>query len=539
MIYALAAALWTALAPAAPAGLCELYEPKPKTVTWLNESPSYFAKIAPDGNLAYFIGSGNRMIFMGEDDGQRLFKAIPGDIDPVPCPDGKVVTTPGLNFFEVGALKRDGIRAQAFHSDGSHSGVYQSCAVIASSGNTTTYRMITDESGSVNFRDYKVTFGAGAPTVEEIGTVASLCPGLNLKTLIISKTGKYVSGYVPETGTTQIYSAEPGACKLMADLGFPTGKLEFSYDDSRVVFHMDVFGSQAGDYFSGVDSQVSKEILTLDLERSGERLAVRNLRKLSASRAKGSGSYYPSFTKQGLVGFVHDDFDFYSYRVMDPRSLPAFNLTVPPPEGWPGGSPPPEVPADWEKRLHAAAVVGSLWSQSCSAYDDELGAVDAASLVMSLGKAPCERMVAEQWVSGAAARMAQHPRFARDTRFKSDIIGGLTAADLKAECRTTSLPSQAVTKFYGKKALTDLDGPRALHHYCVGCHVPGGRLRLPDGSSMANPLHFEHLTPDQIQASLARIEAPAGAGRMPPRGFSNDADKKIVVDYLRELMGKN
>lgn len=520
--------------------LCRLNQHQPKMISYLGEQPSYFAKVHPEGEFAFFIGSGNRILFLEEKDQSKRVVTAPGSIDPVPCPDGKILTVPGLTLYDMEAVLKDGENAKELLSDESNGGVYQSCAVLSTQGRYTTYRVITDSSGEVAFRDYKVRYSRSGrpPRVTPLKSMRYRCPKMNLKTLIISKTGKYLSAYIPDVGTTKIFDieGEEGECKEVADIGYATGKLEFNFDDTQVAFHVDYFNSQAGEYFSGVSSDLSKDVFTLDIERSGEKLMLKNLRRLTTARYKGSGSYYPSYNRAGQVVFLNDDHNFYSFHVMQPQNIPFFSPVLPPPEGWPGGQPPEGVPADWKEKLHASAIVGSLWSKRCSADDEEFSAAEAASVKMVLPVSTCTELVNEYWKEGSAAELAQHVRFSRDSRFDPELIKLFNRDQLAIACKSTPEVNDPPPKVYGSKLSGRLDGPRAVQHYCVGCHVVGGRLRLEDGSTIPNTLDFNNLQPWQIEAALARLDLPAGQGRMPPSGFEAPSDgvdhKQIVKNYL-------
>jgi len=519
--------------------LCKLNQPQPRLISWLPETPSYFAKVHPDGKYAFFIGSGNRILFLEEPDEAKRVISIPGSIDPVPCPDGKILTVPGLTLYEVSSLLKNHDKTKPLLTDSTNEGVYQSCAVLSKSGRTTTYRVITDSSGEVAFRDYQIRFSTSRPArVTPLAKTKLRCPNLNLKTLIISKTGKYLSAYLPKEGTTKIFdiSGSSGECREVADMGYATGKLEFNYDDTQVAFHVDYFSSQAGDYFSGVQSDMSKDVFTLDIERSGGKLLLSNLRRLTLAQTKGSGSYYPSFAKSGEVVALNDQDNFYSFHAINPLKAPAFAPVLPPPDGWPGGKPPANVPADWRERLHAAAVMGSLWSKRCSPDDEDLSAAEAASIKMVMPASTCRELVRESWKDGSGEELAQHVRFSRDGRFDPELVKQLTAGQLSESCRETPDANDPPPLVFGSKLSGTIDGPRAIQHYCVGCHVPGGALRLPDGTTIANTLNFRSLSQWQLEASLMRLDLPADSGGMPPGGFEaahGGVDHKALVkDYL-------
>jgi hypothetical protein len=520
--------------------LCKLNHHQPRYISWLPEFPSYFAKVHPEGKFAFFIGSGNRLVNLEETDESKRIQTVPGSIDPVPCPDGKLLTVPGMSLYEISTVLKDGENAEALLTDSTHEGVYQSCAVLSKSGSSTVYRVITDASGEVAFRDYKVTYSSShAARVTPQGDAKLRCPKMNLKTIIVSKTGKYLSAYLPDVGTTKIFDIEgrSGACKEVADIGYATGKLEFNFDDTRVAFHVDYFSSQAGDYFSGVSNDMSKDVFTLDIARqSNGKLKLSNLRRLTTARLKGSGSYYPSFAKSGEILFLSDEDNFYSFHAVNPERIPAYAPVLPPPEGWPGGTVPDGVPADWNQRLHAASVMGSLWSKRCSEDDEEVSAVEAASVKMVMPTSTCLELVKEYWKPGYGEELSKHVRFSRDKRFDASLVSQFTAGQLNESCRDNPEVNDPPPVEYGRKLSGQLDGPRLIQHYCVGCHVSGGALRLPDGTNIPNMLNFRALTEDQIQMALMRVDLPAGEGRMPPRGFEPPAKgvdhKQIVKDYL-------
>lgn len=521
-------------AVAAQDEMCKLVQPKPEILSWIPETPSYFAKVHPEGHVAYYIGMGNQALLLEEPNEEKRKWKIPGSIDPVPCPDGRILTVPGLEVYAIADVMSKGETAESLLSDPEHYGVYQSCALLKVDDDQTTYRIVTDDSGKVAYRDYRAIFKADKPPkVEALGSLDYLCPEQDIKTIIISKTAKYVGGYTPSTGTTQIFDvSEKGVCRSVLDFGYPTGKLEFNYDDTKVTFHVDYFQSQAGGYFSGVSSDVTKDVFVVDLVSHDDRLSAQNMRRLSASTAKGSGSYYPSFTRDGRVAFINDDHNFYSFQLVKPERAEAFNFYLPPPDGLGNEELPPGVPKTWKRDLHAAAAIGALWAEACSPYADELSAVEAAATAISISPQSCRRFVNKSWSQKAAKKMSSHPRFSRDLRFDPALIGKLTDEDLLQVCPEKLPEDGEETRIFGDKMADVIDGPKAIHHYCVGCHV---------GNSSPGGLDFENLTPEQIHMALERIARPKGSpGAMPPGGFDTGSDgvshQEVVVEYLNCLL---
>ena len=189
--------------------------------------------------------------------------------------------------------------------------------------------MITDVSGEVRYRDYAIDYSVTPPAVEMLGEVARLCPGKTYKTIMISKTSKYVGVYDPTSGTSKIVTGD-GTCREVLDLGYPTGKIEFTYDDARIAFHVDHIQSQAGSYFSGVNGSVTKDVYTLDLvENADGSVSGANMRRMGATLEKGSGSYYPAFDEHGRVVYAHDDSNIFSFHVVHPDDMADYEMYLP------------------------------------------------------------------------------------------------------------------------------------------------------------------------------------------------------------------
>lgn len=522
---------------------CKVVEAQPEIISRIPESPSWFTKVHASGDYAFYIGGGNKLLYLEDSNPDTRTQQIPGFIDPVPSSDGRIVTIPGLKIYLIDDVLRDGVNAQPLISDSEHGGVYQSVAVLSQSATSATYRVITDLAG-VRYRDYQVDYSVSPPRAEALGQVDSLCPGRTYKTIMVSKTSRYVGVYDPGTGTSKLVTGD-GQCREVLDLGYPTGKIEFSFDEKRIAFHVDYFDTDAGGYFSGVKGILSKDVFVLDIEEQGDVLVGSNLRRLGATWKKGSGGYYPSFDKYGRVVYAFDDSNVFSFHVINPDDLTQYDFVLPPPEGWLNG-PPPGTPSNWKERLHAAAALGSMWFEECRTDDaDDLTAVDAASNVLAISQADCEEL-ASRWDTNRQ-RIAIHPRFSRDTRFDSTLVESLDAVSLQDVCRDNR-PTERVTRVYGQEVREVLDGPRVLQNYCVGCH-DGPSLRQTDGSLVPNALNFEKLTETQILASLARIALPEGAPlRMPPgRGyftppFTLDGQRidhrEVGIAHLEELLAQ-
>ncbi len=132
---------------------------------------------------------------------------------------------------------------------------------------------------------------------------------------------------------------------------------------------------------------------------------------------------------------LNDEDNFYSFHAVDPEKIPAWSPVLPPPEGWPGGVVPEGVPSDWKLRLHASSVMGSLWAKRCSEDEEEVSAVEAASVKMIMPTSTCLELIKEYWKPGFGEKLAAHVRFSRDSRFEPELVKNFTVDQLNQSCR--------------------------------------------------------------------------------------------------------
>lgn len=518
-IFLMGAMMNSAWALAAPDPMCRLHMAGPQLISYMPEPPSWFAKVSTDGQFAYVIMGGNQLMTLEESDDTKRFKSIPGGVDPVPCPDHKILTVPGLSLYDVRDILAKGNAAEALIDDETMPSVYQSCALVKVDGNERTYRVIMDDDDHVTSRDYKIKFGRGKPTVEPLGEATALCPDVELKTKIISKTGRFVSGYNYGTGTTQIYNLSAG-CKLAVDLGYPTGKLEFNYDDSMAVFHLDFINpADIGGYApAGPEPGMTKDVFAVNLTPSGDKLIPNNLRRLSSTSLVGAGYYYPSFTQDGRVGMLHEEGEAYSYEIVDPKTLQAFDFLLPPPDG----TVPSHFPADWKVRLHAASAIGGLWAERCHSSKEELSMAELASFALAIPKDNCRQFVAS-W-DAFKAGFARHKRVARDTRFAASVLNGLRSSDLLSSCRLNPGAPPPPPKIIGKPGnQLKLTIQRVIKDSCVGCHDGTTALDFNDKVGI-----------NKIWTNINRD--PADPLYMPMGGWEDSDDgrrrRQMLVEYV-------
>lgn len=164
-------------------------------------------------------------------------RQIPGTVDPVATPDGRLLTRPGLIWYDVGRLRAGDTLPLAI--DRSLPDEYQSISALGSAGSTRRYRVATGWKMNVRYRDYVATLGADSVVqrIDTVGVPAIPCPQRSFSLPISAKTGHDFSVLDVATQTSKIVSIDSsGVCTDRMDLGFAAGKFAFGYDGTRVAF---------------------------------------------------------------------------------------------------------------------------------------------------------------------------------------------------------------------------------------------------------------------------------------------------------------
>jgi hypothetical protein len=517
---------------------CKLNQAVPQVISHLPMMPEWFAKISPEGDRMFWIGGGyNHLLSIRSNDMARRSLTIPGGVDPVPSPDGKLQTLPGIQFYYVPEVIAEQTNAQAVYRDPELPGVYQSVGIVSTDveAQKTTYRVIVDQSEQVMGRDYTFDYSSGRPVMVEKGPVTYLCPGRHLKTMIISKDAKYVAALDYTSKSTKIVSTD-GTCRDLADLGFPTGKVEFSYDSSRIAFHVDFFNfSNEGTYFSAVDSYRSKDVFSMLMDKQDDgTLKLHSLRRLTATMRKGAGGYYPSFDNSGRVAFLYDYGTNFAVHITANDATARSQIQIP--------APGTVIGRGEAESLNGILAIGSLWVGQCHAAitEDEMTAANLTTMAMAIPEDDCKALVETKWTDEWKQQVADSRAVRRDPRFSPEVIMSLTSEKLMSLCQDTR-PQQANSEVFGDPGQTDepvLTGKTALRLYCMGCHETGAPV----------PLDPMNMTEYQILDSLARIHLPTDKkGRMPPANpilpYENSRGEtvdplKIINDYLIEQLAE-
>jgi hypothetical protein len=383
---------------------------------------NWFARPVPNPAGRYVVGfaSHDQNYLYDLSRGRRV--VIPDKSDAVATPDGRYISVPShytatktVNFYDARTLlarldegrSAVDVKPAFAHSDPDVEDVYyQSVGVLSNGSNggadTTVYRMMFS-GGNVKpapgFRivDYTFTARAGKLSVEATRAMR-LCPQItrDLSTPFISKDGRYViahdGGAEGTPGTLKIFeitatdpAAQATACEQRVDFGFAAGKADFSYDGSRVTFHISKHGYLTPFINGGLTAPTITDVVVADLTRdsSGRIIGYKGLARVTTSVTEGVGSYFPAFFPDGKVFYVAnstpknvDGPKRFSLRVVNPeREVRFANLFTDP------------------LSLEAASSIGELWRASCAAELQPYKPGEAAWAFMSLSPGQCTALV--------------------------------------------------------------------------------------------------------------------------------------------------
>jgi len=525
---------------------CKMQDRQPLVVAPIGEAPNYFTKITPDGKyMCYITSRGNFMLDL-KNPSTRLH--LTGDYDPVPTPpdaSGQYrITIPydGLQFFDSKPLTSkmqpgkevDVSSVQNVYRDQQNDENYQSVGVLTKTETKTVYRVLT---GGLNVVDYDTS----AKPWKVLRRLNDVCQGAQkLRLPMLSKDGKMLSTYDSRTGTTKIFEIrDDGTCSELVDLGMPTGKVEFSYDNRKIVFHVDSYSRKTdGEQFQVPDSRMTKNVYVLEIPRSADKKSIvpGKLVKLTSKTAKGQATYNPSFTTDGKVAYVQAEPDGrggskYAFELIDPKQGRTSNVLAP-------GSACTAPGAATE--LAAIYALGSVWSAACPRLGSGLTATDAAMWTMSLDPQSCLKMVEDQWNSGQIFTPERVQAITRTGRVTEAQLKALSVDALKAVCpKAGTAPSPgpvtvaSSTPSGGQNPTNQTGGTpqrtakQIFSSKCMSCH----------GSGQAPRFDWERLTLDQVNNMLIAIES----GSMPKEtshSFDRYRELGPLIDELKKRRTK-
>ncbi len=403
-----------------PGSKVVLVRPGPKDAPI--DDVNWFARPVPNPQQHRIIGYASHDLNYLYDltTGDRI--RIPDKSDAVATPDGAYITVPShytptqtTNFYDAAPLLErlhkgedaaDFKPAFAHHDDDMLDAYYQSVGVLSKrregSNETAVYRMMfsgTRHPQPPGFRivDYTVT-RTTAGTHFEASVPMKLCPQIvkDMATPFISKDGRYVIAHdasiADHPPTLKIFEItgvdhenRTTACQQVLDFGFAAGKADFSFDGSKVTFHVSKSNPLIVFINGGIPAPDITDVVVVDLKRdkSGRIIGSGGLARLTTSVQEGVGNYFPAFFPDGNLLYISNDQPKQSK--VDKR----FHFTV--------VDPAPELrTANFFANSGNRALadqIGNLWRDTCDPQLTPFKENEAAWWFLSLKPDRCEALV--------------------------------------------------------------------------------------------------------------------------------------------------
>ena len=305
---------------------CSINVPeKPEKTIRLPYPLSFFISPNPNGEEVAVISEfENRLVNLsnmpdgGEVEEDVTDTELPGSVDPVFTPDGKYITLPGSIFYSYQEAKRKGDNARPVVLEG-YGAPYQS--VGQPNPKNEEYNYISDPNPidpigdntnifftKVSIKKSKILgiFKRNQKTIK----TGHLCKDKITGSLpMISPDGKYISYLDQSTQTTKIMriGKDGTDCTEVLDLGIPTGKVSFNFDEKnrQLAFHVERSNYMSG-WFESIDESFSTDsfIMDIDTNKIGtdeEKWSISGIKRLSYTATPGTGTYYPRFTRNGGI----------------------------------------------------------------------------------------------------------------------------------------------------------------------------------------------------------------------------------------------
>jgi hypothetical protein len=243
--------------------------------------------------------------------------------------------------------------------------------------------------------------------------------------------------------------------------------------------------------------------------------------RLTSHSGKGSGSYYPSFRKDGKVMFVNvrsesgtPDKKFYSLDLVDPNKSGFTQYLF------------GEMYCTDSTKYNAVFALGAIWSQVCSLYQNELDPTDGALATLSLDPKACQNLVKKNW-SSLKNDIVLDDRLPKTRGIKKAVLEQLKESDLLAAC-PQGTRTQAKIKNVGPLTALDRSAEQLIEGKCRDCHASGG-----PSNSFIDFTDPNNLTMDILDDSIKRLQTTDNADRMPRDETMTEDERKSVVDYLK------
>ncbi|MCM0606923.1 MAG: hypothetical protein KA715_12605 [Xanthomonadaceae bacterium] len=342
--------------------VCNIPEPGLVLKTNIEGSPNYFFRAFPDSDKVAYNGDGTNFV-MNMKTGEKF--SVPGSYDPVPLFDSKTLTTSsdiGFYFYPVHSNKET-TKEEVNLFDKDLKGTYQSVGEIQKINSISKYRIIVvgSEFKQISYAEYLADSSTTPSRINRTKLKNGLCAEKDLKLPMISKDGQYLAARENNASPprTKIYriTAED-TCEEILDLGLATGKVDFSFDGRKIVFHIDTL--QSVDYFNDAgDSTVGNmNVFEMDLKS-------KKIKQLTYS--SNGHSYFPSYRRDGKIVFIRntgeeDSTEKYSFILVDPKKIKGLQIDEQPPLST-------ELNCDANQQKDALSAIGQAWYKICAKAD--------------------------------------------------------------------------------------------------------------------------------------------------------------------------
>ncbi len=286
-------------------------------------TPQYFFRHSPVDNSVFFstfkkksLGEGQN--FSYDYDAKKL-SIIPGPADAVPNSNGTILTVPflkqdgkkvyyaGIEFYQWQDLSK-GLTARPIYIDYDMKGKYQSLGVL----NVNSFRLVSDYQG-LSVRDYELkTLLTGRTEIVPLNTAQPLCKNLNennqLQLPMVSKDGKILAAYDVKSKSTKLFLIlQTYNCTLLHDLGIITGKVDFNFENNKIVFFTSwnqgheeaiTLSNAPGSYFQHAlkSTKASGKLHLYEFSLSNQLI-----RPIYTAISDQYDLYFPTYTKEGNI----------------------------------------------------------------------------------------------------------------------------------------------------------------------------------------------------------------------------------------------
>ena len=340
----------------------------------------FFKPLAELPLVAYASRRGNNLINLNT----GYVIPAPGDRDAVPTPDELFLTSPGVHLTSLDDLLDEQRRAKPRRLHADMFGEYQSPGLLRETDDSRDYRfMIGRFKPSV--RDFRVRLDTPDTfSIEPLNKAWRPCPERRLHLPMIAKDGREFGAYDVAAGSTRVFAiAGEGQCRVLEDLGMPTGKVSFSFDNRLLAFHLAVFDEASVEIASNPNDRWTSNVFVYDRD-------TRSIGRITHHTA--GNAYYPAFRRDGTLVYLFKPLEDlnarYSFVVADPARI----------RKW--------LPIDWytqdcaqgDTACHRSLAIGALWGYTCSKHGSKLNPRLAALNTLSLDQALCRQLVEDTWL---------------------------------------------------------------------------------------------------------------------------------------------